>query len=701
MKFVLMIGVSTAALAASATGSFAQATSGATAASTVTEVIVTAERRSVTLQKAPLAVTVVDGAKIDQKGLTSYAQVLSSAPSVILQGAEGGVSTQSATGGGGPPNIAIRGLGTDGPNKNSAVAVYEDGVLMGGGGASFYDVSRVEVLRGPQGTLYGRGATAGTVNIITRDPTNEFELAGRLQYGNYNTANAQLVANVPLSDKLALRVGANSMRHDGYFSSGQSGDNEVNTRAKIAYSPSETLHVLIGGEYYHADRTNAGTVTLSAAAPDPTDWVTTEPAGGTNRITYKKVFGHVDWDLGRVTLTYIPSFQRNESSNVAYISPGRVTSVSPYDRTRTQELRLAGGAGSRLTWIAGAFDYANKYEYTLYAAAPTTSGGVAGYNTTTRRTQNFDQSSFALFGDATYALSDTLRVTGGVRQNWDKVLHTEDNLTASGPGTNYFKKNYKAFNWKARIEADLSSTSLVYAMASTGYRPGGSQTNQSYEPEKVDAWEVGSKNRFGWLTLNASVFHYKYSGFQTPQSYGVFPNLSFTIVAVPATFYGGEVELTASPTPNDTFTLSPTYLHGRFTGNYEYTDPLTSIHSSLSLKGATVPHQPKWSLNASYEHRFVLDSGAAIIAGVDAHYQDQQFTDFDLSIYNGTNNRIFRQGAYTVWNASVNYQPADSKWGLGAYWKNIGNQIYKISTTGPRTYINDPGTAGVFLSFKY
>jgi iron complex outermembrane receptor protein len=243
-------------------------------------------------------------------------------------------------------------------------------------------------------------------------------------------------------------------------------------------------------------------------------------------------------------------------------------------------------------------------------------------------------------------------------------------------------------------------------MVSTGYRPGGVQSNQSYEPEKVTAVEFGSKNRFNnWLTLNAAVFHYDYSGFQTPQAYGIFPNLQFTIVAVPAEFYGAEIELVARPTQDDTFTLSPTYLHGRFTGNYAYTDPSTGIHSSVPTNGKVVPHQPEWSFNGSYEHRIPLDGGASITTAVDAHYQDRQYTDFDLSLYNGSfnggPNTVFIQNSYAVYNASINYHSANGKYIIGIYGNNLGNQIYKVTTNGQLNYIADPRTYGIMASLKY
>ncbi len=675
-------------------------TENGSATTSLGEVIVTAERRSINLQKAPLAISVVDGQKIDQRGATEISQVIQNVPSVIIQNVTGGVSTQATTGGGGPPNIAIRGLGTDGPNKNSAVAVYEDGILMGGGGANFYDISRVEVLRGPQGTLYGRGATAGSVNIITNNPVDEFQLAGRLQYGNYDAINTQVVGNIPLGDKLALRVGVNSLRHDGYFNNGQSSNDEVNTRAKLLYRPTDDLSILVGGDYYRADRTVAGTVSLSPTSPDPTGWNTAERSGGRDRINYEKAYADVEWRLGDVTLSYLPAYQHNHSENYSYLF-GRLSSNAPYDRTWTQELRLSGGFGSRLSWITGVFDYDNHYQYNFIVQLPADTGP-----TVVDRGLNVRQSSVALFGDAIYALTDSLRFTAGVRQNWDQIHHVEDNLTFGTPQAIDFKKDYSSFNWKARLEADITPRNMVYAMGSTGYRPGGAQADQSYAPEKVTSIEFGSKNRFNnWLTLNAAVFHYDYSGFQTPQAYGTFPNLQFTIVAVPAEFYGAEAELVVKPTPDDTLTLSPTYLHGRFTGDYAYTDPSTGIFSSIPTKGKVVPHQPAWSFNGSYEHRFRLSDGASITAAADVHYQDQQYTDFDLSLYNGSfnggPNPVYVQKAYAVYNASVNYHSANGKYMVGLYGNNIGNQIYKITTNGQLNYIDDPRTYGIILSLKY
>src|SRR5271170_2624738 len=332
------------------------ATPGAEASTEIEEVVVTAERRTSDIQKVALSVTAISGAFIEQQGDSDVAQVLQNVPGVQLQGVTGGPSQQSVQGGGGPPNIAIRGLGTPSPNTVGAVAVYEDGVLLQGGGANFYDMSRVEVLRGPQGTLYGRGATAGAVNYITNIPTNEFEASGRLQYGNYDEIATQGMLNAPLSDVFSVRVAFNQIRHNGYFNNGQSNEDDISTRAKLLFRPNENFSFLLGFVYYDSSGTGPGQILL-VPNPYPTQWYTNVLGGGSNPISYRKTYGDLEWALGFAKLTYIGGYQSTDSTFATYctcFAPGPPPTpnltyqyvTQPYNNPWTHELRLASTSDS-------------------------------------------------------------------------------------------------------------------------------------------------------------------------------------------------------------------------------------------------------------------------------------------------------------------------------------------------------------------
>jgi len=677
------------------------ATPGAEASTEIEEVVVTAERRTSDIQKVALSVTAISGAFIEQQGDSDVAQVLQNVPGVQLQGVTGGPSQQSVQGGGGPPNIAIRGLGTPSPNTVGAVAVYEDGVLLQGGGANFYDMSRVEVLRGPQGTLYGRGATAGAVNYITNIPTNEFEASGRLQYGNYDEIATQGMLNAPLSDVFSVRVAFNQIRHNGYFNNGQSNEDDISTRAKLLFRPNENFSFLLGFVYYDSSGTGPGQILL-VPNPYPTQWYTNVLGGGSNPISYRKTYGDLEWALGFAKLTYIGGYQSTDSTFATYctcFAPGPPPTpnltyqyvTQPYNNTWTHELRLASTSDSALSWVVGLYYYHNNYETTFEPGYAAPVQGVP-YMPLFSVLQSYSPTSTGLFGEVNYAITSAIRVTGGARETRDHVVQSQT-LPFSIP--NDFDETLHHFDWKARVETDLSANNMLYGMVSTGYRPGGFVNGVSSQNEKITAYEVGSKNRIdNILTLNGAVFYYSYSGFQNVST---IPNpngegLITVLVPLPATFYGGELEANLQLGPNDRLTVSPAAEQAKYTAS----------QPGYATDNGLIPNTPKFSISGIYEHSFVLPTGDRITWEADAHHQTNTLTDFSASNY-PTTDPAFQQKAYSIFNSSLTFAPGNGKYSVTAYGKNLGNSLYKqtvYNQNPPAAYVDDPRTFGLMFSAK-
>jgi iron complex outermembrane receptor protein len=671
--------------------------------SDLNEIIVTAEYRTLGLQQSALSVTAISGDDIAQHGDSNISQVLQNVPGVQIQGIEGGMSALSVTGGGGPPNISIRGLGTDGPNKSSSTAVYEDGVLLLGGGGEFYDINRVEVLRGPQGTLYGRGATGGAVNIITKDPSQEWEEEARVQYGSDRYVGVQSVLNAPLGDSVSARLGVNAIQHGGYLSNGLDDERDINVRLKILYKPTDDLSLLVGGTYYRFNDQGAGTEVVSSQQPNADVWKTTLPGGSSETINYKKIHGTLEWHLGPAELTYIPALQTTDSVDGQFGGIGKEFTTAPFDRTVTQELRLSGLTQSRIAWSGGAYYYHNTNEQ-VFSTGPVAAVFVPPVIVTELPTQT----SRAAFGELNYPITSALRATVGARETWDHIQATDTFNVFGGVTGDVFDKDYKHFDWKARLDGDLSPDNLVYGMVSTGYRPGGSVNGVGYTNEVVKAYEVGSKNRFdNAVTLNAAAFYYDYSGFQSPQSV-TDPNnqaiFQSVIVSLPARIYGLDVELTAHVTPHDTITASPEFLRGHYGSNFTFTSPYDGSVSSIATSGGQLPHMPKFSISGSYVHTFDLPNGAGLMADADAHYQMRQLTDFDTSNYPSTN-PIFNQDGYTIVNTFLTYVSPKESYSVTAYGKNLANEVYKLTTSASFgqniAYVNDPRTYGVIVRVHF
>ncbi len=639
-------------------------------------IVVTAEHRLVTVQDSALSVTAISGDDIAQHGDSNITQVLQDVPGVQVQGAEGGQSALSVTGGGGPPNISIRGLGTDGPNKSSSTAVYEDGVLLLGGGGEFFDINRVEVLRGPQGTLYGRGATGGAVNIITKNPSQEWESDTRVQYGSDRYVGVQSVLNAPLADSLDARLGVNAVQHGGYLSNGLDDERDINVRLKLLYKPTDNFSLLVGGTYYRFNDQGAGTEVVSSQQPNADGWNTTLPGGSSETINYKKIYSTLVWDLGPAELTYIPAYQTTSSVDGQFGGIGKEFTTAPFDRTVTQELRLAGLTGSRITWDTGVFYYRNINEQVF------STGPIAPvFNPPVIVTELPTQTSRAAFGEVTYPITTALRATVGVRETSDHIQAT-DTFNVFGALTgDTFDQHYNHFDWKARLEGDLSPDNLIYGMVSTGYRPGGSVNGVGYTNETVKAYEIGSKNRIdNAVTLNAAAFYYDYSGFQAPQSVTDPTNQAIfesVIVSLPATIYGLDVELTAHITPHDTLTAAPELIRGHYGSDFTFTNPYDSTVSSIPTNGGQLPHMPTFSISGSYAHTIDLPNGAGLMGNVDVHYQRRELTDFDTSNYPAPN-PIFNQDAYTIVNTFLTFVSPKETYSVTAYGKNLANEAYKL-----------------------
>ncbi|HZU63082.1 MAG TPA: TonB-dependent receptor, partial [Novosphingobium sp.] len=598
-----------------------------------------------------------------------------------------------------------------------SVRVYQDGVLLLGGGAYFYDLDRVEVLRGPQGTLYGRGAVAGAVNIVSRKPVFQNEGFAQLGLANYGQIDAQAMINAPLSDKLAVRVAGNFLRHDGYFNNGQSSASEGSVRGQMLFK-TEDVSVLLAATHYQNDSTAPGKVIVTASDPYVHGWTTPEAPGGYTKGQYTEVHGQLDWKINGVTLTYIPSYATFDSYSVQLLQYGRYNGKEignqPYHRVHTQELRLAHEAGG-LQVQGGLFYYNEQYAYQYLNLAPNSAAGTGmdayGYNAASNGThQVFDLTSAAIFAQGTYALADALRLTLGGRYTYDKVNQLyEGNHQDITPGSNPvvapFDEHWTHFDWKVRIEGDLTPRNLLYASVTTGYRPGTSTIGVAFQPETVTTYEAGSKNSFlhGALVANLSGFYSHYPVYQVVQTYTLANgDLRAYIPQVPATFYGLEAELIARPTRHDTLNLSGSWLRATFDGNLTSVNPTTQVATTYLTKGKALPHAPTWHVTAAYQHLFPLRSGAEIALSGDLTYQSAQTTDYDGSNYPAPN-PLYLQPSTTEYNASLTFSSPSKRYRLTVYGKNLGNIIYKLqANVAPGVeYVNDPRSFGARFSAKF
>ncbi|NKJ42201.1 iron complex outermembrane receptor protein [Novosphingobium sp. SG720] len=595
------------------------------------EIIVTAERRFNTAQRTAAAISVRTGADLQLQGRYELKNILEDVPGVS-GGASFGVNTSQA---GGTDNAATglvfrgiqsnSGVGGSATSTAAAAAIYVDDVYNGIGGG--YDIGRVEVLRGPQGTLYGRSATAGVVAIHTNDPDSKaFAVNATAEIGNYNLRRFSGEVNLPLvTDKLALRVSGNHFERDGYYTAQGDARRSTSFRGKLLWTPTENFSALLGYAQ-EFNQTRSGGVAVSQGS-SPTDFVFVPQAVGTGRNHFRQYWANFNLDLGAVAVTYIPAYRtwyQNATTIARSAPPGPNIDnfvYVPKDNFMTHEVRIRSTAtDSKLRWQAGFMYYRNALSETnnLFNLDLPPAGAYLFKSNTHKVT-----TAEGVFAEATYSFTPETRLTAGLRYDHTKIEVDQDytgftGITASLSGP----QRVAAFNnvtYKARLEHDVTPQNLVYASISTGFSPGDTSLTQDLagvpqvqvlKAQTLTAYEVGTKNRFlnNRLQLNLAGFYNDYGGYQTAGINVAPPGplRIFQTITVPVKTYGFEFELQARPWARGTFQLNGSYTHARY-GDFGIYAAYFSTHE--------VSPSPPWQVAASYDHRLNLGDTTFVMRG--------------------------------------------------------------------------------------
>jgi len=681
---------------------------GTTDSTTLEEIVVTAEKRVEDLQKVPASITVISGEELIDSGRATGGnfiyEALQDVPGVTVQ----------------DQHITIRGITSSdaADGFQPATAVYVDGVFspLGGGrggtaiegvvgGSDFgetggnLDTERVEVLRGPQGTLFGRSATGGVVNIITKDPTQDFEAVGTMEFGNYELRHFGGALNLPVAPGLSFRAAVDSVNQDGYLSNGQNDDHDQQLRLKGLY---QTDRFSVMAAYYYEQYANGfgqGTVLPFINTPPQQEWYQTLTSATYNAANNLwEAYGRVEVDLGFATVTLIPSYTKQ--SNPQTTSPVLTftqINTAPAINSTYDELRLASEAGSKLTWVVGG----NFYKL----LSETTSNFYAGPVLILGQVSNISAKSWGFFGQTTYSITDRLRATAGLRYTKEEQADRESGLAPdpiTGLLTPYDHGASPVFtstNYKARLDYDLRPKSLLYASVSTGFLPGGIASTGivPFAAQTVTSYEVGSKNRFlgDRLQLNGSVFFYNYPNLQgtSIEFVGTAP-VSTIILNNPAQYKGGELEGLFQVTKDDKASLSVAYLDAHYTSLTPYAQ---SVFGGTQLASA-----PRWEVAGVFDHRFRLPGGASLTPEARANYQSATYVSQSVEPY-------ALQNSYTLVSLSLNLASTDGKYGLTGYVRNLTNVYYKTagilaagqSLASQGLFVGIPRTYGFVLNARF
>lgn len=399
-----------------------QATTSGPQSDGLADIIVTAQRREESMQRAAIAVSVVDSSVLTNANVTNPQALTQIIPSLQVANSAGPYAL-----------YYLRGVGNFNANalSDSAVAVNLDGIFLArpsSTGGLFYDIDRVEVLKGPQGTLYGRNATGGAVNIITRRPKiGKFEGDFTASYGNYDAVQVNGALNVPIGDTAAVRFAGQHVKHDGYMSDGTSDQDDLAGRVTLRWEPSSSVTVQVGADYYRQRGDGIGATVLTdnlsdrrIGLGDPRSAPAFEgvyffPAGNTYAAIaddpYLKnefwgAYASVDADVGIGTLTAIAGY-RSGSLDFRSSTPSFLINQREKDKQFSAELRLASRADVPLQWMVGAYYFSEKIDVPAASFNQQVSGSYQVFNA--------DTDSLAAFGRLTYNVSDRFRLNAGVR----------------------------------------------------------------------------------------------------------------------------------------------------------------------------------------------------------------------------------------------------------------------------------------------
>ncbi len=690
----------------------------------VEEVTVTAQRRSQKSQSVGIALTPVSGQTLSERGVTTINGLENIVPSLEAENQFGS----------GQVSFTIRGIGFRdyATNNTSTVGLYVDDVayalpILSQG--VLFDIDRVEVLRGPQGTLYGRNSTGGAINVITKKPTEETEAGFTAEYGRFNAFRLEGYAGGALADNITARLSASTEQGGAWQVNRETGEklgdaDKTAGRLQVNFaSPDNKISLLLNlhgytdqgdgvGKQLFTDFPGLpvfGTPAALAHTGRQTSWGTSQAYADFIGIdTDTKPFrDNTEWgfsgtfkaDLGFADLTYIGAYEhldRREYNDYDGLTSGYadVYFKSGVEET-SHELRLASQGDGPFTWVTGLY-YAHEKLDELYTSGFAASNGPAFAVLYVPYKQKAE--TFGVFGQGEYAVNERLKVIAGLR--WEQEDRDLYDLGTFAP---FFSPTYNFANGttdgtlesrstslnevtgKFALEYKLSDRVLTYVSASRGIKSGGFTAYNSFNPAAVDpfgpeklwAYEAGVKSDLirNTLRVNASVFYYDYEDQQVQSAICVTLTTGCTVVgkivnAPKSEVYGGELEAIWRATPELTISQSIGWKRATFQEFFDLNVPASQaagapIYTDRSGQDVGVP---KLSYSGAIAYEGTTNAGFSYVASIDYSYRGARSFPLLGPVYNIE--------SYWLVNANLTFRPDDSPWEFGLWGRNIFDEKY-------------------------
>ena len=682
IKLALLAGVAAIAVAPPALAQTAQP-AGQDQSIAIEEVVVTAQKREELLQDVPIAVTAVTGAALEAKGVDSSMDLTNVVP---------GLNFTQAVGVYGLPVIRSVGTTSHGPGVENPVATYIDGVYMASASTSLMslaDVAQVAVLKGPQGTLFGRNATGGLIQITTKAPSQAFggDITGT--YGNLGSSAESLYLTGGLTDTLAANIAVSNNQQSKGFGRNLYTGQYVGTqhssavRGKLLWRPDDKTDVTLSADYskFHGSVPLVRAVTKTIFnAPMAGDFhdinVNVQPFSRAEQAGVSLTAKH---ELDKVQLLSITGYRTSDVRSLfdadSTVSPILAIDLNQKDRQLTQEFQVLSTGDSRLSWVAGVFGMAARGRYdplrTLASAAP-------GPIDSTARTK---LGSYAVFGQATYKIDDDTNFTAGLRYSRDQrklnavqVMHTSfGDITTAAPQN--VTKSFGDPTWRLSLDHRFSPEFMTYVSYNRGFRSGtfvpDLYPTKVLKPEVLDALESGFKADLldRRLRLNASAFYYDY---KNRQVLAIVNGVEVVYTAEKAVSYGLDADMEFRVTRELSVTGGLSLIHARYK---TFSNALFSTLNAFggatltnaSADGKHLEATPDWTLN--FGPTYHVETGAGEFTASANYYHNSGW-------YAGPDNRT-KQKAYDTVSASLLWAPSfASNLTVQLWGKNLGDTKY-------------------------
>jgi iron complex outermembrane receptor protein len=703
----------------------AQAQGGTASGAKLEEVIVTARRVEERLQDTPISISAFTADNLERRQVFSTENLKQVTPNLQF------TNDTALAGNNSSSTIFIRGIGQTDPTStvDPGVGLYIDDVYMGqsvGGTMDFRDIKSVQVLRGPQGTLFGRNTIGGAILLTTNDPGDEFGGNFRVSFGSSNLRDAFLAVNVPLADNIKTRVTFGTRQQEGYVTRIQTGEKlgDTNTytfTGKAVWDVNPQLQVKLQGDYTHSDEngnpfvfaaSNETAVFQRVASADAgcpgfggnwlalpavplinddrcaNDFQNKGPYKNNGTYPLKSVL--TNWGTS-LRLTY----SLNQNMTMKYIGSYRKLKwegIRDADNTPLIILHTAYDSNGHQTshegqflfsnqmfnGVIGVYYFAEKVNDIVYVQLNPPPPGIQEDSDNNKT----DNNSWAVFTQWTYNINDQLSLTAGGRYTEDTKGSIPDQFNYADPSVKYlpvqlYEDTFKKFTFSGSISYRWNQSLMTYFSYSQGFKGGGWNSHfnrpqtpaeqaqfQEFGPEKADTYEVGFKSDLlgDTLRLNGAIFMTDYSDLQFTYRVGVAPYLAN---AGKASIEGFDLEVAWVPTENWTLDGGLGYLHTRV-------DSLRAIAGTgIGVAvGNRLPFSPRWQANVGVGYTAHLNNGWMVKPRVDYSYQSRTFFDANNTV------EIAQMDAANVLNVSVSLEPADGKWRLTGGINNATDELY-------------------------